>query len=425
MKKFLLVLLHLIGFPLLIGVVVWKSMPIIQAGMSYGIFVFGGIILTCVFALIYYLAYIILAKGKKSIYRQTLTLSLIAVIMLGAFWGVLDIAAPDLLSDATSGTIFYEDLTDDYEARVEVNKELLDVYIQRNVANGTLSALTEEEYLEQGYANEEVQELLTQHFKSIDAGGYKTFDAPWIDLANSDRLTMGVLVHLILDERVLEQEYPFPMYNEQEQKILEDPVNWSVLDMMGKPMDFEIAFIKDLGIIAIGAQGVVNNFLKSVSGALEDEVLLGSPIFIKLDAAAGKISLIPSNEIRGVLDYQSMAWLDSNGLIYLLCSVLGMRKYFLIFAGVILVTTYLIGLLRASLEKEDKKEIGLDSRASMFADPQFKVERNRVALFNAQQESYFALSDPNAQYDYAAMQLKLMQDRERGVARKYTAEELR
>ena len=127
MKTALKIILHLAGFPLLIALIVVFTLPVIQAGITYGVMVFVGLIVTVVMALIYYLVFFLMAKrGKKTIYQQTIVSIIVAVACLGGLWLAIDAFLPDVLADATSKTIFYEDLADDYKARAEVNKNLLD-----------------------------------------------------------------------------------------------------------------------------------------------------------------------------------------------------------------------------------------------------------------------------------------------------------
>ena len=419
MKKFLQVLLYLVGFPLLLGLVVWKSIPIIKAGSSYGIMVYVGIILTVVFAIIYFLATFIMAKrGKKTIYRQTFVSIIIAVICLGGLWAGMDIGVPDLLADATSNTILYEDLADDYAARAQVNKDLLDEYIARNVANGNLITNEDfgvEEYQKQGIKNEKVKSLLEKHFKSIDAGGYATFVGPWLDLANGDRMTIPALVHLIINKREI-NEFEYPIDEET------DPVQWSILDMLGEPMEFDLgpdgmAVIPEDYIDLISSNlvsGIIPIMLTYVNNFIADETVVNSPIYISLENGC-VIILTPANESRGALDYQSMAWLNSNGLIFMLVSVFALRKFFLIFAGVLVVTTYAIGLLREGNQKGKKelkqyqKQINFDT----ISASDIMAER-----YKPYDPSYVVISQ-NDDIDYNKMMKQLIVDGNTKVTKKY------
>lgn len=384
MKKVLQAILHILGFPALIGVIVYSNIDIIKGGVkSYGVFVFVGIILVVVFALIYLLVVALMAKnakkkGKTNVYHQTFVAMIMSFVMLGGFWIGLDLGLPDLLADATSNTIYYEDLADNYYARSVVNEELLKEYIRRNVANGNLKSLTLEQYQEQGVSNAEVAKLIEVHFASIDKAGYATINGTNLDLALGDRMTTSVIVHLLLDTRVV-PEIEYYLYDSTTGTVDTSSVNWNVLDMLGTPMDItDIEMMGDEGyeefLTGLGSTG---NLLRAIypdaesfrtfvagliNGIVPDitEGITTSPIYIGFDDTS--LQLVPSNESRGVLDYQSMGWLDSNGLIYAIVTLFSTRKLFLIWAGVLVLTNFLIGMLRGMGRELKDKENRLSDR---------------------------------------------------------------
>ncbi|NCA92151.1 hypothetical protein EOM82_02730 [bacterium] len=415
MKKFLIAVLGILGFPALLGYLAYKSYDMIMGGLSYGVFVFVGLIVTALFGLIYLFVCLGMRnsakkKNKKNLYRQTFVAMILCFCLLGGFWIALDVALPDFLADATSNTIYYEDLADDYYARSQVNEALLNEYIKRNVINGNLTNLKLEEYQKQGIKNEEVANMLEIQFESIDKAGFVTFAGPNIDLALGDRMTIAVLVHLLLDERdVPEKEYY--LYNASTKKIEKTPVNWNVLDMLGTPM--AVANLGSLGdnpaiSALLGSVGVplLNNML--VAKVTED--LTSSPIYLGI--VDGDVLLIPSNEKRGVLDYQSMAWLDSNGLIYAIVMLFSTRKLFLIWAAWLVLNNLLIGLLRGmgkELRSKAQKENGTEKRSTAFP------------------YSYVSVNSP-ADYDSLDMMKlrdRFIQDCKDGVAREYLPYELK
>lgn len=358
MKKALQVLLHILGFPLLIALVVLVDLPIIKGGISYGVFLFVGIIVVAVMAIIYYIAFICLVakkKNKKSITRQTMTLIIVVFCCLTVFWGIVDLALPDFFANATSKTIFYEDLVDNYEARGDVNKALLDEYIRRNYNNGNLpdennGGMTLAEYQAEGVRNELVSKLLAIHFTSIDQDGYTTFVSPYIDMANDGRLTTSTLIHLLLDERTF-KDMPYYLYDASLDEIIEDPVMWNILDMLGSDMAMDLGMDETTMTLIKVVLNMVNSPLADVI-----EEVLGSPIYISVNGTS--IVLTPSNESRGVLDYQSQAWLNSNGLLYAIVTLISVRNLFLIFSGWIILLNFLIGLLRGMNKEIAAKKSG-------------------------------------------------------------------
>lgn len=415
MKKFLQVLFHILGFPALIALVVLINLPIIKGGISYGIFVFVGVILVAVMAIVYYITFICMVKSKKkSIAKQTLTLVLVVFFCLCGFWCVVDVALPNFLADATSSTIYYEDLVDNFEARAIVNQNLLNEYIKRNYNNGNLpdtnrGGKTLAEYQSEGMKNPNVEKLLAIHFASIDKDGYASFVEPWIGMANDSRLTIPTLIHLLTDERELEH-VDYALYDKETNELLTDPVLWNVLDMMGTSMD--IAMSIDIGAATPLLPSIVDLISGSVATVVEE--VLGSPIYISYDGT--NITLTPSNEGRGVLDYQSMAWLNSNGLIYAIVSLMSIRNIFLIFAGWIILLNFMIGMLRG-MGKEERQ-----SKAKANNAPRNTNQFVRRA--GGYPYSYVEVrpSDYN-NLDMGQIRQTLIRDTRDGLARRYNSYE--
>lgn len=465
MKTILKILLHLAGFPLLIALVVLESLPIIKSGSNYGIMVYVGIIFVVAMALIYYVVYLFMAlRNKKTVYKQTIASVLVAIICLGGIWIAIDTLAPNPLKSATSNTLFYEDLADNYYARADVNKGLIDEYITinfrngnlfeadevddfiiTNFENGKLKKLTLKKYQDQGFKNKEVMKLLekeklqsfidegvknekiatmlTAHFESIHKDGYVTFVGPWLDMANDGRLTIPTLVHLIINKREV-KGLPYPLGEE------DDPVLWSILDMLGDAMVFDLGE-DGMDVIPSHIAGMVSTFkyiitdvLNGLTRAIEDPDVVGSPIYITLKDST-VLTLTPSNESRGVLDYQSMGWLNSNGLIYLLISLFSIRKLCLIFAGVLVLTTYLIGLLRNDKQKANGKTKTNDT---MEDNPEIAPIINKhqleLEMFKPYDPSYVVISQGD-NVDFNKINQQLMYDAENKIHNRYDSKDFK
>lgn len=403
MKKFLLVLFHILAFPAMIALVLlvdWNM--IVDEFNNYGIFVLVGLIVAVVITLVYYIAFICNVKSKKkSITRQTISLILVVFFSMSGLWVVLDFALPDFLANATSKTLYYEDLVDNYEARMIVNKALLDEYITRNYNNGNLpnekqeGGYTLDEYLSQGLKNEKIKLMLTVHFASIDTNGYQTFLNPWIGMANDDRLTIPTLIHLLTDEREWDPE----IYDQDAEELLKelkvnDKFKWNVLDMMGKDMEIEI----DIDSMITGGSALVEMALPAIEDdiATLTEGLLDSPIYVSYNGEA--IVLTPSNESRGVLDYMSMAWLDSNGLLYAVVGLMSVRNIFLVMSAWIIFLNIIMGIIRG-MGKEEKAE----------RNPEVNVVKKQQA---SAAPAYTAVYGPvypyGATVDYAPLDMSLI-----------------
>lgn len=422
-NKILVIILHVLMYPVLVGAVLVLNWKIIMSQTkNYGIFVFVGLIVTLVMTLIYYLCYLAITSKKKarkkSIFNQTVRLCMVVVFTMTGLWAVVDIALPDFLATATSSTIYYEELADGWNDRAQVNEDLLNTFIELSVKAGTLPApydeATEEYwdeestiayYQKKGY-NDVIKELKDNEdyntigglfaiqYQSINANGYQTFTHPWIDFATSDRLTIPCLVHLLLDKREIKQDaitndkYTktteqedgtvvvdsvfFVVYDKQEKAIILKDVDWTVLDMIGtdtvvdlggmvKGSSFEAIVFSPMG------EGIVeeinNTLFPIVANTIADDELVGSDItvFIEMDTEEKELAVVlrPSNAARGVLGYQEMAWLDSNGLIYAIVTLFSTRKAFLIFAVYGVIINLLIGFARGmgSEEREMRNKV--------------------------------------------------------------------
>ena len=438
MRKFFTAILHILGYPVLIAVVVLLNFNIIATQFkNYNIFTLVGLIVTVLMTAIYYICYACITKKprqnkkkkstkkRKSIFNQTVRICMVVVITLTGLWVVCDIALPDFLADATSSTIYYEDLADGWDDRADVNEELLNTFIELSVKAGTLpydsEAMSEEEaieyYIDAGI-NKAVPELgdneyygdvaglFAIQYQSINANGYTTFTHPWIDFATSNRLTIPCLIHLLLDEREITQgaitldEYTNVVENEDgttevdtvffavcEKKedgtseIKLEGVNWTVLDMLGTDN------VIDLGSLKNSLPPVVNDMLPLIKNAkiieklldklipiVAEEELLGSGLNVLIDLDTFVITLRPTNAERGVLGYQEMAWLDSNGLIYALVTLFSLRRVFLIAAAYLVVINLLIGCARGMLKEEKARR----KRAEAPLPVKEPVENNDV-----------------------------------------------
>lgn len=395
MKRFLKIILFLIGFPALLGFVVWKSLTVIQEGSTYGFWPYVGIILAGVFALVYLIAFIITgvkakknAGNRKKVMGGVVALVIVSFVMTAGLWLVIDIPKllPDILNSATSGTIGFDDLRENYSAQSEVHGNLLDEFIKLNYQNENLdNSYTLDSWLEAGYSSPEVQDLIATNFASMDKNGYVTFKGPWINLADGGRLTIPVLVHLIINEREF-QDLPYILkydlipnpykdddfndkfqnegyYPEHDQEYL---VKWSILDMQGTPMEIDLGGILSddiksliLGVTSLMPEAIVS-VLNTLNECIADDALAGTPIYIGIDAQNGDFKLVISStvESRGMWDYKKSAWLNSNHLLFAVISVFPARQWLYIWGGIVVFTSVAIGALRLKEFGGEEEEEG-------------------------------------------------------------------
>lgn len=441
MKKFLQVLFHVLMYPLLLAAVLYFNWNIFfKQAKNYGVFVFVGVIMAALMAIIYYICYAAITskkkKKKKTIFNQTVRLCMVVAITCGGLWCVCDVALPNFLKTATSSTVYYEDLAETWDDRAEVQEDLLNTFIELSVKAGTLPKgdMKEEDaiaYYQSNSINDKlsiisnatdkygsVAGLFAIQFQSIDAKGYSAFTQPWISFATSDRLTIPCLIHLLLDEKTIPQDkitdydmtqYKevtdengnkkkevssvfFAVYDKKTNTITLKDLDWTVLDMLGTDTVIDLsdmlkgdegmaATVKDLISSKLGAEmaaGLVDTVLDSLIRIVGKDAILGSDLEVILEMpakAAGKdinvaddphiiadleanqmkIILRPANAQRGVLGYQEMAWLNSNGLLYAIVTLFSTRKIFLIFAAWGVLLNILIGAARGMIGEEKIK----------------------------------------------------------------------
>ena len=395
MKNVLKTILYIIGFPALVGLVAYNSLVIYQEGGTYGFWPFVGLILSAVLLLVFTIVFIVTGKNskkhkgnRKRVMKSVATLVIMAFVLTAGIWLVVDLpfVLPDILNTATSGTRLFPQLHEDYKAQAEVHGKLLEDFIRMNCANGNLPVsddMTEEDWVEAGYTSPEVQSLVKQNFKAMDTNGYKTFitNGPWLNMANDNRLTIPVLVHLLLNEREINEEVTFylqatmepkTVVTDEDDSIYKKPVTneevetvltWSILDMQGTSMNI------DLGGLLAGVDGIesiismlskpVGDILVSVNEALADPAMAGAQISVGIDLRNDgfQIMLTPSAEARGMHGYQNAAWLDSNNLLFAVISIFPARQWLYIWGAMVIFSAVAVGALRVSQYGGKKEEL--------------------------------------------------------------------
>lgn len=141
MKIFLNILktaCYVATFPLLL---VWIA--VIQFGIYekvpyYTFWPLIGLIVTVVFSLIFLVVALVVTrkKSKSSIKKQTVKMLITVLALLAVFPMVLDTIVPDIVADATQGTMVYNDVVYDYDDQATQNEDLLEKFIRLNLLNG-------------------------------------------------------------------------------------------------------------------------------------------------------------------------------------------------------------------------------------------------------------------------------------------------
>ena len=394
MKKVLKTILYILGFPALVALVAYNSLVIYEQGDTYSFWPYVGLILAGVLAIVYTIIFIVTGKNSKKhkgnynrVKKSVATLVIMSFVLTAGIWLVADIPMllPDILATATQGTRKFDDLREDYNAQAVIHGNLLDDYIRMNVANGNLSTdvHSEEEWVELGFKSQEVKDLLAQNFTEMDKNGYQTFikNGPWLNMANDNRLTIPVLVHLLLNEREINDQITYHLQAELTPKTLvtdedgnniyENPVQneeadmvltWSILDMQGTPMNIDLSGL--LGGLDLPLDALIpmladplTDILGTVNEGLADPALAGAELYIGLDLREGgfQIMLTPDASSRGMHGYQNSAWLNSNNLIFALLSVFPTRQWIYIWGAMVIFTSVAVGALRLK-EFGGKKE---------------------------------------------------------------------
>lgn len=424
MKTLIKILLFVIGFPALIGLAVYSSLTVLQEGQSYGFLPFAGVCVLALFFIAYLITFIVTEiKAKKSgtknvAMKGMIALVLVAFIFTGGLWIVIDILLPDILEDATSGTMKFDEVRDNYQVQAEINGGLLEQFITINYANENLdNDVSLDTYLQEGYRNERVKFLIHENFNSLDTNGYAALTAtgPWVSFADGDRLTIPVLVHLLFNEKEIDETLPFYLefdripkeivfddgsassyfYSNEEREDPEAGVTWSVLDMAGSPMEINLGGVLeglDPGmrtLILSAVEGLGPSIVATLRDILADPDVVGAPIYLGIkvgreDIGNTALLLTPTNETRGVLDYKNNAWLDSNHLLFAVISIFPIRQWLYIWGAIVIAMSVAIGSIRMKNAKDENDEESYES-----------VDKPKTTIFHNDYNDDSDLDDPN------------------------------
>jgi len=180
------ILLYAVGFPVLFVIALVKSLEWNSYGM-YGASSFAPLIAVIILAVLVLgiQALVVFLSKKKGKVGTSLKVKMMAIpvaVIVGLF-GIIDIAMPSLLKDATSNTILYEDVVNDYQG---MHEKLVDRVESFKKKNNLADSVT--------YESKEFQDIFKPLFASQDKA-YKAFDPLAIEMALAEPDLVGAILN--------------------------------------------------------------------------------------------------------------------------------------------------------------------------------------------------------------------------------------
>lgn len=382
------VILYAIGFPILLIIAIVYSLPYFETNL-YGLTAATPIILVVLAWLatgVSELAIRLVAKKKmdagaypdkkKALRSQGIRMIIAIFCCLTIFTCFLDIVLPPLLNKATQGTILYEDILLDDESQNEAQQDLFKTFVTWNVENGNLNKKTLFE-MESFYAAQGQDEAYINQMKTFFINASKDYRSNDSSLSGWERYGFnaeGGFAETCKD-KIINSYLSEAMNNEEIQTVLKkcfntidaayqtfDPLTIELaLENLDYLFNYNHDWLNDLMLVIYGDENGEAN--KDTPGDLttgdylymwcivdllgevpsdpmvEDNMSLLEPMW-KLYTDKNGVKTT-HNEARGVLDYMSMAWMDSITLLGIV-SVTKMRLWFYFFSAIIMVA----GLVR-------------------------------------------------------------------------------
>lgn len=327
----------------------------------YGASSFAPLIATVVFGvLIFGIQALVITsckkKGKADRSSLGVKLMIIPIAIIVGIFGILDIAMPPILDDATSGTIKYEDVIDDWQGTHNAIKSKVELFKEKNKDR------LGENWQDVKYTDQEFQDLFRPLFESMDQA-YKRFNPLAIEMAldsddmlgaiTSGNLPLDVVLTLILDtDDMADYKNGVPLMD-----IIN--MNWTKLQnaLVDTILDAILNGGLDLGAIMGGGEVDINEIL----GAVDFNILLNGVlksytceyvyngvnyeftwnIFNILGENMLMPDVDPNADMRNdgavfasALGYQDMAWLDGIPMMFFI-PLMSVRNIFYAFAALL------------------------------------------------------------------------------------------
>lgn len=336
------ILLYCVGFPILFIIALVKSIEWNSYGM-YGASAFAPLIAVIIVALlvlgIQALVYFLSAKKGKLGNKLMLKMLVVPVAVIVGLFGIIDMAMPSLLKDATSNTILYEDVVNDYQG---MHDKLVVRVEEFKKKNGLAESVK--------YQDEEFQKIFKPLFASMDKA-YNSFDKLAIEMALAQPDMMAGLLNgsfpvkvaasLILKTSDIENA-------NNNNATLDELIAYNITAILDA--------VEELGKIGLdnlttdNINNIVNKILvtKKFDG-IEWNIfnILGENIlFSEFDPNAtiykntyNELGEVTGRElVGGCLGYQDMSWLNGIPQMFFI-PLMSVRETFYIFAGILALAT--------------------------------------------------------------------------------------
>lgn len=337
------ILLYAVGFPILFVAALIKSLEWNSYGM-YGVSSFAPLIAVAIVAVLVLgiQAIIYVLSKKKGKTGKSLTVKMLAVpvaVIVGLF-GIVDIAMPTLLKDATSNTILYEDVVDDYQGMHEKLMNKVELFKEKNGLDESVK-----------YSDEEFQNIFKPLFASMDKA-YYAFDPLAIEIALDQpdliqailngNFPLEVAVTLILRTSDIENA------NNHSGLSLDELVAYNLSEMLTAVKTLTANGLQNIDASVIN--DAINQILvyKEFDGIRWNIFqILGNNIIVpEFDPNAHIVqytydeagNVIGTKDMGACLGYQDMSWLNGIPQMFFI-PLMSVRELFYVFAAIIAFTT--------------------------------------------------------------------------------------
>lgn len=335
------ILLYAVGFPILFIISLVKSLEWNSYGM-YGASAFAPLIAVVVIAVIVLgvqaLVYNLCKKKGKVGKSLMLKMACIPLAVIVGIFGLLDIAMPSLLQDATSNTILYEDVVYDYQGMHDKIYERVEAFKQKNGLDESVN-----------FQDDEFQNIFKPLFASMDEA-YNAYDPLAIEIAldKPDMLSA-----------VMSGDFPIELVATLLLKTSSEPNSYDHNLELNEIISYNLTtIIKAVGGALDGGfdlsdtaklNDIINTVLvyKEYDGIRWNifNILGSNMLFPEIDPNAQIVRYtydefgdVESETVVGAaLGYQDMAWLNGIPLMFFI-PLMSMRLIMYAFAGILVLT---------------------------------------------------------------------------------------